>query len=585
MPTLQAQIDDALRGALRAALGDEYAASDPLVRPASDPRFGDFQANLAMPLAKALRQKPRDVAQRVLEHVRADGLFEKLEIAGPGFINMTLTPEALAQQAATMLADESLGLPPAERPQTVVVDYSSPNVAKEMHVGHLRSTIIGDAIARVLEYQGHRVIRQNHLGDWGTQFGMLIEHLLETFPGRELTGDDFSIGDLNSFYQEAKQKFDADADFAQRARERVVKLQRGDAESHRLWEALRRESLQHFERAYRTLAVRLTDDDVKPESAYNDQLPGVIEALEEAGLLTESQGATVVFPEGFVDRQGEPLPMIVRKQDGGYLYATTDLAAARYRIDELGAERIIYVTDARQAQHFAMVFQTLRQAGWAAPEKVRLDHVAFGTILGPDRKPFKTREGDTVRLSDLLDEAERRAAAILAEKATDLSADERAAVAHVVGIGALKYGDLSNDRVKDYVFEWDRMLAFDGNTAPYLQYSYTRIRSIFRKGEVDPASIPPDAARVTNDAERALVLKLAQWPDAIEAVAESLQPHRLCTFLYELATAYHQFYERCPVLTAETEALKQSRLALCHAVARTLEKGLALLGIDVVERM
>ncbi len=515
MADLQAQIETALCDAVRTAFGEQYAHVDPLVRPAGDAKFGDFQANLAMPLAKQLKAKPRDIAQQLVDALPVEALFaQPPDIAGPGFINMTLCAELLQEHAAAMRDDERLGIPRAQPPQHVVVDYSSPNVAKEMHVGHLRSTILGDTIARVLAFQDHQVIRQNHLGDWGTQFGMLIEYLVDAGWDaqtlKQSTGDQ-KIGDLNRLYQQAKKKFDDDADFADRARQRVVALQRGDEPTLELWRGLVAESKRHFNDVYQRLGVQLTDEDIRGESFYNDQLPQVVEALEQTGMLRESQGAACVFPEGFKDREGEPLPMIVRKKDGGYLYATTDLAAARYRINTLGAERMIYVTDARQAQHFAMVFETLREAGWAPQDQVRLDHVAFGAILGPDRKPFKTREGGTVRLSDLLDEAERRAGEVIAQKNPELTEAERAEVARVVGIGALKYADLSNDRVKDYVFDWDRMLAMDGNTAPYLQYSYTRIRSIFRKGAVDPTTIPSDAIRVSEPAERALVLKLAQW--------------------------------------------------------------------------
>ncbi|MFA9478386.1 arginine--tRNA ligase [Phycisphaerales bacterium AB-hyl4] len=588
---LLSTLNELLGRAVGAAFGEQYGDIDPILRPAQNPKFGDYQANLAMALAKQVKQKPREVAEAIVAKLRedteADRLFETIDIAGPGFINLRLTAEALDHYAAAMLDDDRLGVPagPAE---TVVVDYSGPNVAKEMHVGHLRSSVIGDAIARVLTFQGYDVIRQNHLGDWGTQFGMLIEYLADTgwTPGsaQEAGATDTLIGDLNRLYREAKQKFDADADFADRSRKRVVALQAGDAATVELWRDLVAESKHHFNAVYERLGVSLTDRDVRGESFYNDLLPGVIEGLDTAGLLEESQGAAVVFLEGYQDREGEPLPLIVRKGDGGYLYATTDLAAARYRVDELGARRVIYVTDARQSQHFAMVFATLRKAGWA-DDAIRLDHVAFGTVLGPDRKPFKTRSGDTVRLADLLDEAERRAEAVLAEKNTELSANERQEIAHVVGIGALKYADLSNDRIKDYVFDWDRMLAFDGNTAPYLQNAYVRIRSIFRKGQRDADHVRSETISVLQPTERALVLKLLQWPTTVAAVADSLEPHRLCTFLYELASAYHQFYEQCPVLSADEVTMRESRLALCELVARTLRQGLDLLGIDVVEQM
>ncbi|MFW6031926.1 MAG: arginine--tRNA ligase [Phycisphaeraceae bacterium] len=581
MADIQNRIETLLQDAVGAALGEEHRETDPIVRPSGNPKFGDYQANLAMGLAKKLGQKPRDLAQQIAAKLPGNALLESAEVAGPGFINLRLTREALDAHAAAMLASDRLGLEPAGEPETVVVDYSGPNVAKEMHVGHLRSTVLGDAIARVLELQGHAVVRQNHLGDWGTQFGMLIQYLLDT--GWEAEGEP-EIGNLNRLYQQAKQKLDADPDFAKRARERVVALQSGDDETTSVWQGLVEESKRHFNAVYRRLGVDLRDADIRPESFYNDRLPGVIGGLEQAGLLAESEGAAVVYPEGFQDREGEPMPMIVRKTDGGYLYATTDLAAARFRIGELGASRLIYVTDARQSQHFAMVFQTLRQAGWA-DAGVRLDHVPFGAVLGPDRRPFKTREGGTVRLVELVDEAESRAAGVIREKNPDLPEAEQERIASAVGIGALKYADLSSDRIKDYVFDWNRMLAMDGNTAPYLQNAYVRIRSIFRKGKIDAESLDAGAIRAEAPAERALVLKLLQWPGVIASVADSLEPHRLCNWLYELATGYHQFYERCPVLTAEEASVRQSRLALSHLVARALQEGLGLLGIEVVERM
>jgi len=595
----------------------ERAQIDPMIRPAGDPKFGDYQSNAAMPLAKKLRRKPRELGEAIAAQLRerpaAAELLEKVDVAGPGFVNLTLREEAIVASLERAAADDRLGVGAASGRRRVVVDYSSPNAAKEMHVGHLRSTIIGDAIARLLSFLGHEVIRQNHLGDWGTQFGMLIEYLAEregdswrgfdagsgTDAGRGGAGGDegglegepggatgpLGIGDLNRFYQQAKRKFDEDADFAERARTRVVRLQQGEASSLRVWSALIGESLEHFNAVYARLNVTLTDADVRGESAYNAQLSDVISQLSAAGRLEESQGAKVVYPSGFTGTDGQRLPLIVQKSDGGYLYATTDLAAARYRVRELKAERLIYVTDARQSQHFAMVFAVLRELGWAPAESVRLDHVPFGSILGPDRKPFKTREGGTVRLVDVLDEAERRASRLIAEKNPQLSASQRQRVARAVGVGAIKYADLSNDRVKDYVFDYDRMLAFEGNTAPYLQNAYVRIRSIFRKAELDFESFEPAALSLSDPAERALGLKLLQWPATLQAVADALEPHRLCTFLYELATAYHRFYERCPVLAADDQAQRAGRLTLSWLTARTLALGLELLGIDVVERM
>ncbi|HEX7081621.1 MAG TPA: arginine--tRNA ligase [Gammaproteobacteria bacterium] len=580
MTDLHDEIEARFRAALRKAFGDEHAETDPLVRPSGDARFGDYQANVAMSLAKQVKQKPRDVAQKIVEALDAADLFSKVEIAGPGFVNLTLDAAALGRLAAAMHADERLGVPRAEPPQRVVVDYSSPNVAKEMHVGNLRSTIIGDAIARVLRFLGHETIGQNHLGDWGTQFGMLIQHLIESG-----TAERREIGDLNAFYQAAKRRFDEDDEFAERARRRVVALQSGDEETLALWRRFVELSKRHFDEAYERLDIDREHLEYRGESAYNDDLDAVVADLERAGQLEESEGALVVYPEGFKGRDGEPLPMIVRKRDGGYLYATTDLAAARYRLRTLHADRIIYVTDARQSQHFAMVFRTLRQAGWA-DDRVRLDHVPFGTILGKDRRPFKTRSGDTIRLADVIDEAEQRAYAIVNEKSSDLEEDEKRRVAHVIGVGALKYGDLSSERIKDYVFDWDRMLAFEGNTAPYLQNAYVRIRSIFRRAEAQGLDVPSAGPIVVgDDAERALVLKLLQFPQTVRSVGETLEPHRLCNYLYDLASAYHVFYERCPVLTASDDATRASRLRISDLTARTLRTGLGLLGIGTVERM
>ena len=580
MKDLQTTLEERFREALAKAFGEAHRATDPLVRPSTDPRFGDYQANVAMSLAKALKQKPRDVAQRIVDALDAEDLFERVEIAGPGFINLTLTSAALAARVAAMHADERLGVPKAETPLKVVVDYSGPNVAKEMHIGHLRSICIGDAIARVIRFLGHEVIGQNHLGDWGTQFGMLIQHLTET-----ANGERREIADLNAFYQDAKRRFDEDPEFAARARARVVALQSGDEATLAAWRELVELSKRHFDAIYERLDIDRDLLEYRGESAYNDDLDAVIAELDEAGLLTESEGALVVYPEGFKGRDGEPMPMIVRKRDQGYLYATTDLAAARYRLRELGADGIIYVTDARQSQHFAMVFQTLRQAGWAA-ESVRLDHVPFGTILGPDRRPFKTRSGDVVRLADVIDEAEERAYAIVDSKSPQRPEDEKRRIAHVVGVGALKYADLASERVRDYVFDWERMLALEGNTAPYLQNAYVRIRSIFRKAAEEGIDTSGDASIVLEEsAERALALELLRFPQVVRAVGESLEPHRLCNYLYELASAFHVFYERCPVLSAPDERLRGSRLRLADLTARTLRTGLGLLGIGTVEQM
>ena len=561
--------------AIAAAYGEDFAGTDPILRPAQKPEFGDYQANVAMALAKQVKAKPRDVAAKIIESLDVADVCESPEIAGPGFINLRLTPDFLAHQAVNLADDDQLGVKDSDTPRHVVVDYSGPNVAKEMHVGHIRSTCIGDSIVRVLEFLGDRVTRQNHLGDWGTQFGMLIEHMADV-GARE--GEAFHVGDLNALYQQAKSKFDEDADFAERARRRVVALQSGDESTLVLWRQLVDESERHFEQVYARLNVRLTAEDVRGESFYNDGLAATAEELERKGVARDSEGALCVFVEQYES------PVMVRKSDGGFGYDATDLAAIRFRVGELRADRLIYVTDARQREHFDKVFDAARRAGWA--EDVRLDHVPFGTILGQDGKPFKTRAGDVVKLADLLDEAVERAGAIVAEKNPDLSEQERAEVARVVGIGAIKYFDLSSDRVKDYVFDWDRMLAMDGNTAPYLQYAYTRIRSIFRKGgEQGGAASKADEIEWSHPAERALLLKVMQLGGVLRGVADALEPHRLCTYLYELATAFSGFYETCPVLKADTDARRATRLLLCDLTARTLKRGLDLLGIETLERM
>jgi len=531
-----------------------------------------------MGLGKKLGKKPRDVAVSIVDGLDTTGLCNKVEIAGPGFINLSLSDDCILEQL-TKMDRKRFGVAQATSSQRIVVDYSSPNVAKEMHVGHLRSTVIGDCIARVLAFLGHTVIRQNHIGDWGTQFGMLIESLLDS------SEQDLVVGEgLTELYQAAKKRFDCDTEFADRARKRVVALQGGDPEATDVWRRLVDQSRTYFQGVYQRLDVTLSADDDRGESFYNAQLPTVVEDLKKEGLLATSQGADVVFPKGFVDREGNNQAMIVRKSDGGYLYATTDLAAARYRVDQLKADRIVYVTDARQSQHFALVFATLLQVGWVS-DSIRLEHVPFGTVLGKDNKPFKTREGGTVKLIDLLDEAQKRAKAIIQQKNSGLDESQQQQIAHAVGIGALKYADLSSDRIKDYVFDWDRMLSFEGNTAPYLQNAFVRIQSIFRKGGIDEAGLNHESIILGQPAERALGIKLLALPAVINAVAESLEPHRLCTYLYELASAFHQFYENCPVLTANSDEARISRLALCSLVGRTLAKGLDLLGIRVIERM
>jgi len=569
--------------AIEASYSDKYRETDPLINITNNPDFGDYQANLAMSLAKKLGDKPRNIAATIVNQLSLEDICKRVEIAGPGFINLYLKQSFIDKQIHIMAKDRLLGIQLAHKPQTVVVDYSAPNVAKEMHVGHLRSTVIGDAITRVLMAQGHKVIRQNHMGDWGTQFGMLIEYLIDSHWNEESSDD--TISDLEIRYQQAKRKFDSDAYFCERARKRVVALQAGDEYTLKLWRYLVKESTAHFNQVYKRLGVLLEDSDNCPESFYNPRLAGVIEVLEKSNQLQISENAAVIFVDGFKDRDDKPLPMIVRKSDGGYLYATTDLAAVLYRLNDLQAERIIYVTDARQSQHFSMLFSAVRQAHWVG-DSVRLEHVPFGTVLGANRKPFKTRDGGTIKLVDLIDEAEMRTAAVIETKNPEMSDAERYEVAKIIAIAALKYADLSNDRIKDYLFDWDRMLALDGNTAPYLQNAYVRILSIFRKGNINRSAINRMAILIKTPAEKALALKLLQYANAVEAVAERLEPHRLCTYLYELAACFHAFYESCPILKESVnEDLRDSRLALCELSADVMHQGLGLLGIETVEQM
>ena len=565
--------------AITTAFGEEHASVDPALRRSDR---ADYQSNFAMALAKPLKRPPRQIAEAVVAKLDLTGIADKVEIAGPGFINITLSRSWLATQLEAVAADERLGVAPATAPETVVVDYSAPNVAKEMHVGHLRSTIIGDALARVLEHLGHRIIRQNHVGDWGTPFGMLIEHLVDV--GEAQAAATLGVGDLNAFYQQARTKYDADPAFQDRARKRVVALQSGDQATLALWKLLVGESRRYFSVVYERLGVTLKDSDVCAESFYNPMLAGVAADLEKSGQARISEGALCVFPAGFTGKEGEPLPLIVRKKDGGYGYATTDLAAVRHRTTTLAATRLLYVVGSPQQQHLAMVYAAAREAGWLALP-ARAEHVAFGSVLGPDKKMLKTRSGESVRLIALLDEAIERAAAAVKEKNPELDEATRADVARMVGIGAVKYADLSSDRIKDYIFDWDRMLAFDGNTAPYLQYAHARTRSIFRKSGDAPPAAGTTHLVLAEPAEHALALELLSFGATIEGVAESLHPHKLCTYLFGLASAFHTFFERCPVLKAPSDELRASRLALCDLTARVLARGLDLLGIEAPSRM
>ncbi|WP_255991250.1 arginine--tRNA ligase [Chitinolyticbacter albus] len=557
-----------------AAAGAPDAA--PVVQPSSKPEFGDYQANGVMGAAKALKTNPRELATKVVAALQLDGIASKIEIAGPGFINITLADDFLADTVTRQQADVQLGTG-RHAGDKVVIDYSSPNLAKEMHVGHLRSTIIGDALARVLAFRGDQVVRQNHVGDWGTQFGMLTAYLVET---EQAGSEALALDDLEGFYRAAKQRFDEDAAFADRARDYVVKLQGGDVRVRALWQRFLEVSLAHCEAVYERLGVQLQRDDVMGESAYNDDLPRVVVDLRAAGLLTEDAGAQVVFLDEFKNKEGEAQAYIIQKQDGGYLYSTSDLAALRYRAGKLGARRLLYVVDARQGLHFQQLFTLGRKAGFIGAD-VATEHVAFGTMMGEDGKPFKTRSGGTVKLVELLDEAERRAFDLVSEKNPDLAEEKRRSIARAVGIGAVKYADLSKHRTSDYIFDWNTMLSFEGNTAPYLQYAYTRLASIFRAaGSFDHHA----KLTLTEPAEHALALQLAQFPDLLAQVAAETCPHFLCAYLYQLATRFSRFYEACPVLKSEGET-RASRLALCAAAANTLKTGLGLLGIAVLEEM
>jgi arginyl-tRNA synthetase len=539
---------------------------------------GDFASNIAMMLAKPAGMKPRDLAEKLVAALPADDGISKVEIAGPGFLNFFQNSDALAQRLEAALADAKLGVRKAGNPQRVVVDLSAPNLAKEMHVGHLRSTIIGDGVARVLEFLGDEVIRQNHVGDWGTQFGMLLAYMQENPVAAES-----ELADLEGFYRAAKKRFDESVEFADRARELVVQLQAGDAECLRLWNRFNDISLSHCQALYDRLGVKLTMADVKGESAYNDDLANVIADLQAKGLLTEDNGAQCVFMDEFRNAEGNPLPLIVQKAGGGYLYATTDLAATRYRANVLKADRALYFVDQRQALHFQMVFSAARLAGFV-PAGMELEHMGFGTMNGPDGKPFKTRDGGTVKLVDLLDEAEQRAYALVKDKNPELAEDELRHIARVVGIASVKYADLSKHRTSDYRFNFELMLSFEGNTAPYLLYAYTRVASIFRKLGKDVAEIGGQI-RIEAPQEQALAGKLAQFADTLSNVAGKGEPHLLCAYLYDLAGLFSSFYENCPILAAEDEATQQSRLRLAALTGRTLQQGLELLGLETLERM
>jgi len=542
----------------------------------------DAQVNGSLALAKAMGLTPREVALKVLEIVDLKEICSDAQVAGPGFINLTFKNEFLARELMASSTGKKLGVRNATKPRKVLIDYSAPNVAKEMHVGHLRSTVIGDALVRMLTYVGNEVVRENHVGDWGTPFGMLIEHLVDL--GETHAAEELSVGDLDSFYRSARKKFDESEAFQTRARTRVVALQSGDAETLRLWKLLVAESNRYFQKIYHTLGVLLEPTDVMGESAYNKLLPEVVTRLGALGMMTKSDGADVVFPEGFTNRENQPLPLIIRKTDGGYNYATSDLACVIDRVERIDAELLLYVVGAPQAQHLQMIAAVATQAGWLkAPRE--MVHVSFGNVLGADKKMLKTRSGDTVKLDALLTEAVERAAKAVAEKNPDLTAEAQAEIARIVGIGAVKYADLSTDRIKDYTFDWDRMLSFDGNTSPYLQYAHARICSIFRRANVERASVRNFEPTISHVAERELAMKVLQFDSALWDTLDKYSPHRLCTYLYDLATSFSSFYEQCPVLKAENENEKNSRLMLCDLTARVMQAGLEVLGIESPEQM
>lgn len=575
---IQSILSEKIKQAMIAAGAD--AQCEALVRQSGKVQFGDYQANGIMPAAKKLGLNPREFAQSVLDKADLQDIAEKTEIAGPGFINIFLKNTWLAENINRAVQDPKLGVHNPEK-QTVVVDYSSPNVAKEMHVGHLRSTIIGDAVVRTLEFLGNHVIRANHVGDWGTQFGMLIAYLekMENEHASEM-----ELSDLEAFYRAAKKHYDEDPVFAEKARNYVVKLQSGDEYCRTMWQKLVKITMQQNQYNYDRLNVTLTDKDVMGESLYNPMLPGIVEDLKKQGLAIEDDGALVVYLDEFKNKDGDPMGVIVQKKDGGFLYTTTDIAAAKYRYETLKAHRALVFSDTRQSQHMQQAWLITRKAGYV-PDSFQLEHKNFGMMLGKDGKPFKTRSGDTVKLADLLDEAIERAGVLISQKSTALSEQEKADVIEAVGIGSVKYADLSKNRTTDYVFDWDNMLSFEGNTAPYMQYAYTRIRSIFNRSQIALIEVEQAKLSITDEKERALAIKLLQFEEAVQVVGKEGTPHVLCAYLYELAGVFSSFYEHCPILNNDDQQVKLSRLKLALLTERTLKQGLDLLGIKTVEKM
>lgn len=565
---IQAFLSEKISMAMSAA--GAPADSEPLVRQSAKVQFGDYQANGVMGAAKKMGIPPRQLAEKILEHLDITDIADKVEIAGPGFINIFLSPVWVAQQAEFALADEHLNITKVT-PETIVIDYSSPNVAKQMHVGHLRSTIIGDASARTLSFLGHNVIRANHLGDWGTQFGMLIAYLEKK---QNENAADMALADLEEFYREAKKCYDEDEVFAERARNYVVRLQGGDEYCRTMWRKLVDITMQQNQLTYQRLNVTLTEDDIMGESLYNPMLPGIVADLKAKGLAVESEGATVVFLDEYKNKEGEPMGVIIQKKDGGYLYTTTDIACAKYRHEQLHANRVLYYIDSRQHQHLMQAWTIVRKAGYI-PDSMSLEHHMFGMMLGKDGRPFKTRSGGTVRLTDLLDEAHERALTLIREKNPDMDEEELNNIARVVGIGAVKYADLSKNRTTDYIFDWDLMLSFEGNTAPYMQYAYTRVASIFKRAEIDESALTQPIS-LTQPHEKQLALRLVQFDETITQVAREGTPHVMCAYLYDLAQSFSGFYENCPILSAEDDNVRQSRLKLARLTARTLKQGLEI---------
>jgi arginyl-tRNA synthetase len=588
MKSIVEQLNEIFFESLKTVFGSEISLPSPLIVPATNPKFGDFQCNIALPLAKILNEKPRAIAEKIVAAVDVGEICEPLEIAGPGFINLKLTKDFLISQVKVIQNDPHLGVEKVTEPERIVVDFSSPNIAKEMHVGHLRSTIIGDAIARILEFRGYDVLRLNHVGDWGTQFGMLITYLKEVLHRSSLEEYDvdfLELWELVYFYRQAKRRFDEDENFKKKSQRAVVALQSGESTSFKAWEFLCEKSRREFQVIYDLLDIKLIE---RGESFYNPFLPEIVSYLDSVGLLQEDQGAKCVFLEGFSNKDGNPLPLIIQKSDGGYNYATTDLAALKYRINTDQANRIIYVTDAGQSNHFTQFFQVAKRAG-ILTDKTTVVHVPFGLVKGEDGKKLKTRSGDTIRLIDLLTEAVKRSRqdieTRLAEESRQETPDFINHVAQVVGIAAIKYADLSQNRTSDYIFSYDKMLSLQGNTAPYLIYAYARIKSISREGNINYDQLGENAPIILKEVtELELAKDLLKLSEVIKEVESSLLPNRLCDYLYELSKKYNKFYENCPVLKAD-EPIKTSRLILCDLTARTLQLGLSLLGIDVLERM